>query len=106
MRTRQVEVHLGVSAHQTGVHGRDIERLAGLGCGPGVAELERCRDGVDGHVDRAERGAHVVRLARVVGDAAGGGQQRLCRAPVEAGGCRRGGGQMEGTVDAESFGRE
>jgi hypothetical protein len=50
---------------------------------------------VDGHVDRAERGAHVVRLARAVGDAAGGASSdcivawsRLAAAAVAAARCR------------------
>lgn len=43
-------------------------RLASLGRRPGVAELERRRDGVDGDIDGAEWGACAVRLAGAVGD--------------------------------------
>jgi hypothetical protein len=43
--------------------------------------------GMDGHVDGTERGAHMIHLAGTVSDAAGCGQQRLRRRPVEAGGC-------------------
>lgn len=67
----QIKVYLSAPAYQADGHRGRVERLAGLGRRPGIAEPQRYRDGVERDIDRTERSAHMVRFAGAVGNFAG-----------------------------------
>jgi hypothetical protein len=69
-RLGKVEVYLTPPSDEAGRHRSGVEDFADLYCRAGIAEPERCRDGMNRDVDMTERGSHVVRTAGAVNNAA------------------------------------